>query len=83
MLYSLQVIVMERNRRVAKAYVRSPAVVVGGGREGFTGLRIGLAGFDNPLRDGETAAVKGGIGAQACRLSMDSQVQIIFISCCI
>ena len=52
-----KVIVMERNRRVAKAYVRSPVVTVGGGKEGFDGLRVGLQGFDNPFRDEETRAV--------------------------
>ena len=52
-----KVIVMERNRRVAKAYVRSPVVSVGGGKEGFDGLRVGLQGFDNPFRDEETRAV--------------------------
>ena len=52
-----KVIVMERNRRVAKAYVRSPVVSVGGGQEGFDGLRVGLQGFDNPFRDEETRAV--------------------------
>ena len=52
-----KVIVMERNRRVAKAYVRSPVVSVGGGNEGFDGLRVGLKGFDNPFRDEETRAV--------------------------
>ena len=45
---------MERNRRVAKAYVRSPVITVGGGEEGFDGRRIGLNGFGNPLRDEET-----------------------------
>ena len=45
---------MERNRRVAKAYVRSPVITVGGGEEGFDGRRIGLNGFGNPMRDEET-----------------------------
>ena len=40
---------MERNRRVAKAYVRSPTIMVGGGKEGFDGLRIGLEGFNNQI----------------------------------
>ena len=55
---------MERNRRVAKAYVRSPTIMVGGGEEGFDGLRIGLDGFGNPLRDQETERVKRKIGVQ-------------------
>ena len=55
---------MERNRRVAKAYVRSPTIMVGGGEEGFDGLKIGLEGFGNPLRDQETERVKRKIGGQ-------------------
>ena len=55
---------MERNRRVAKAYVRSPTITVGGGKEGFDGLRIGLEGFGNPLRDEDTQMAKRRIGGQ-------------------
>ena len=55
---------MERNRRVAKAYVRSPTIIVGGGKEGFDGLRIGLEGFGNPLRDKDTEMAKRKIGGQ-------------------
>ena len=55
---------MERNRRVAKAYVRSPSITVGGGKEGFDGLRIGLEGFGNPLRDEDTEKAKTRIGGQ-------------------
>ena len=44
-------IVLERNRRVAKAYARAPIVTVNGSDEGFDGFRIGVAGFDNPMRD--------------------------------
>ena len=59
-----KIIVMERNRRVAKAYVRSPTVLVGGGKEGFDGLRIGLEGFENPFRDAETEKMKNTISGQ-------------------
>merc|ERR1719494_1370498 len=46
-----KVIVLERNRRVAKAYARAPVLTVNGSEEGFDGFRIGVAGFDNPMRD--------------------------------
>jgi len=68
-----KVIVMERNRRVAKAYIRSPVVSVGGGREGFDGLRVGLQGFENPFRDNETRQVMSRLGGQCCRIQMDSE----------
>ena len=32
---------LERNRRVAKAYARAPVVTVNGSEEGFDGFRIG------------------------------------------
>ena len=68
---------MERNRRVAKAYVRSPTISIGGGQEGFDGLRIGLEGFANPLRDEETAKVKKKIGAQACKIRMEEDGNVL------
>ena len=36
---------------MAKAYARAPVVTVNGSNEGFDGFRIGVAGFDNPMRD--------------------------------
>lgn len=68
-----KVIVMERNRRVAKAYIRSPVITVGGGQEGFDGLRVGLHGFENPFRSEETEAVMARLGGQICRVQMDSE----------
>ena len=53
---------MERNRRVAKAYARAPILTINGSEDGFDGYRIGLNGFDNPLRDPKTDIVKHHIG---------------------
>ena len=57
-----KIIVLERNRRVAKAYARAPVLTVNGSDDGFDGFRIGLAGFDNPMRDSKTEEVKRHIG---------------------
>jgi len=46
-----KIIVLERNRRVAKAYARAPVLTVNGTEQGFDGFRIGLSGFENPMRD--------------------------------
>jgi len=46
-----KIIVLERNRRVAKAYARAPVLTVNGTDQGFDGFRIGLSGFENPMRD--------------------------------
>ena len=71
-----KIVVLERNRRVAKvniylsthfvhlstylfiytniyiqAYARAPVLTVNGTDQGFDGFRIGLSGFENPMRD--------------------------------
>ena len=55
-------IVLERNRRIAKAYARAPVLTVNGSDDGVDGFRIGLAGFDNPMRDPKTEEAKRLIG---------------------
>ena len=57
-----KIIVLERNRRVAKAYARAPVLTVNGTDDGFDGFRIGLAGFENPMRDPKTEEAKRLIG---------------------
>ena len=47
---------------MAKAYARAPVITVNGSDDGFDGFRIGLAGFDNPMRDAKTEEVKRLIG---------------------
>jgi len=71
-----KIIVLERNRRVAKAYARAPVLTVNGSDDGFDGFRIGLAGFDNPLRDMKTEEVKRHIG-QGCKIKMDDSGNIL------
>ena len=48
---SFQVIVLERNRRVAKAYARAPVVTVNGSEEGFDGFRIGKKEEDHEFAE--------------------------------
>jgi len=71
-----KIIVLERNRRVAKAYARAPVLTVNGSDDGFDGFRIGLAGFDNPMRDAKTEEVKRHIG-QGCKIKMDDSGNIL------
>ena len=71
-----QVIVLERNRRIAKAYARAPVLTVNGSEEGFDGFRIGVNGFDNPLRDNKTSEFKEQIG-RGCKLKMDDSGNIL------
>lgn len=49
-----KMIFMSRNRRIAKAYVRVPAVIINGSEDGFDGYRVGLNGFEDPFRDAQT-----------------------------
>ncbi|XP_066981568.1 uncharacterized protein [Macrobrachium rosenbergii] len=71
-----KVIVLESNRRVAKAYARVPVLTVNGSDDGFDGYRIGLCGFENPMRDPRTDEVKRHIG-QGVKLKMDDQGNIL------
>jgi len=73
-----KIIVLERNRRVAKAYARAPVLTVNGGRDGFDGFRIGVAGFDNPMRDSATDSAIRSIGSNAgFKLKMDDVGNIL------
>merc|ERR1712223_1866668 len=69
-------IVLERNRRVAKAYARAPVLTVNGGHDGFDGFRIGVAGFDNPMRDPATDDAIRSIG-NGFKLKMDDVGNIL------
>ncbi|XP_073993474.1 expansion isoform X3 [Rhodnius prolixus] len=71
-----KVIVLEKNRRVAKAYARAPVLTINGSDEGFDGFRIGLCGFDNPMRDQKTEEVKKHIG-HGVKVKMDDQGNIL------
>lgn len=71
-----KVIVLERNRRVAKAYARAPVLTVNGSDDGFDGFRIGVAGFDNPMRDVGTQETIRMI-SQGFKLKMDDMGNIL------
>ena len=55
---------------------RAPVLTVNGSDDGFDGFRIGLAGFDNPMRDPRTEEVKKLIG-QGCKIKMDDSGNIL------
>ncbi|XP_017866201.1 PREDICTED: uncharacterized protein LOC108615880 [Drosophila arizonae] len=65
-----KIIVFEKNRRVAKAYARSNVITINGSKHGFDGVRIGLNGFENPMRDAETKVIKKSIG-DGFKIKMD------------
>lgn len=71
-----KVIVLERNRRVAKAYARAPVLTINGSDEGFDGFRIGVNGFENPMRDPKTEEFKSQIG-QGAKVKMDETGNIL------
>lgn len=71
-----KVIVLERNRRVAKAYARAPVLTINGNNDGFDGFRIGMNGFDNPMRDQKTSDIKALIG-QGAKVKMDGTGNIL------
>jgi len=71
-----KVIVLERNRRIAKAYARAPVLTVNGSDDGFDGFKIGVNGFENPMRDHKVTEFKSQIGA-GCKLKMDDSGNIL------
>ncbi|KAG8201116.1 hypothetical protein JTE90_028784 [Oedothorax gibbosus] len=71
-----KIIVLERNRRVAKAYARAPVLTINGSDDGFDGYRIGLCGFDNPMRDAKTEEIKKNIG-HGVKIKMDDAGNIM------
>ncbi|KAG9510691.1 hypothetical protein GZH46_00758, partial [Fragariocoptes setiger] len=80
-----KLIIMERNRRIAKAYARMPILTINGTEDGFDGFRIGLNGFDNPNRDPKTEECKRRIG-HGIKIKMDDSGNIFirrFSKCCV
>jgi len=71
-----KVIVFERNRRIAKAYVRSQILTVNASDIGFDGVRLGLAGFSNPDRDPKTKHVLDNEIGKGCKIRLDPQGNI-------
>ena len=61
---------------MAKAYARAPVLTINGGRDGFDGFRIGVAGFDNPMRDPATDDAIRSIG-NGFKLKMDDVGNIL------
>jgi hypothetical protein len=70
------VIIFERNRRIAKAYARSPVLSINGSDAGFNGFNIGVNGFENPHSDQEVKDCKAAIGA-GCKLKMTENGDIL------
>lgn len=57
-----KVIVMEKNRRVAKAYARASIITINGSETGFDGYRIGINGLSEGPTDPKIEQVKKMIG---------------------
>lgn len=57
-----KIVVMERCKRIAKAYLRKTTVIVDGGDEEFDGKTLGFNFFTNPMRDEYTKELRAKIG---------------------
>jgi hypothetical protein len=76
-----KVICMERNRRVAKAYIRLPYLIVTGAQTGFDGYTIGLSGFVNSHRDPESAYIVRHLD-KGVRIKMDETGNLLMRRMC-
>ncbi|KAF7491936.1 hypothetical protein SSS_03053 [Sarcoptes scabiei] len=65
-----KMIFMSKNRRIAKAYIRLPTVIIDGSQNGFDGYRVGLNGFEDPFKDSQTDRLMSQIG-KGCRIGVD------------
>ncbi|KAK0405165.1 hypothetical protein QR680_017833 [Steinernema hermaphroditum] len=70
-----KVMVMERARRVAKAYLRKTTFIVDGSDEEFDGRTLGFNHFPNSMRDDYTLEIKSKIG-DGVIIKMDYQGNI-------
>ena len=71
-----KIILFERNRRVAKAYIRLPYLIVTGSKIGFDGYSIGLNGFENIYRDQETDFIVKNL-EKGVRIKIDNEGNLI------
>uniref|UniRef100_A0A0K0FZ08 MH2 domain-containing protein n=1 Tax=Strongyloides venezuelensis TaxID=75913 RepID=A0A0K0FZ08_STRVS len=70
-----KLIIMEKTKRIAKAYLRKTTIIVDGGDEEFDGMTIGFNYFTNLDRDYQTAELRKKIG-DGVIIKMDSQGNI-------
>uniref|UniRef100_A0A8R1I2C4 MH2 domain-containing protein n=1 Tax=Caenorhabditis japonica TaxID=281687 RepID=A0A8R1I2C4_CAEJA len=70
-----KIVIMERCRRVAKAYLRKTTVIIDGSEDEFDGKTLGFNHFDNSARDEHTMEIRAKI-ADGVILKMDYQGNI-------
>uniref|UniRef100_A0AC34QII6 MH2 domain-containing protein n=1 Tax=Panagrolaimus sp. JU765 TaxID=591449 RepID=A0AC34QII6_9BILA len=70
-----KIVVMERCKRIAKAYLRKTTIIVDGGDEEFDGKTLGFNYFSNSIRDDYTKELKTKIG-DGVIIKMDNQGNI-------
>lgn len=72
-----KLIIMERNRRIGKAYARVPRVTIDGSQElSYDGFRLALNGFQSIERDPQTEECRRRIG-KGIRIKMDNYGNIL------
>ncbi|KRX16611.1 hypothetical protein T07_6980 [Trichinella nelsoni] len=71
-----KLILMEKNRRIAKAYLRSPVTRVDGSRAGFDGHVIGFNSFCSTHNDAQVAEISAKISSGVV-LKIDNQGNIL------
>ena len=57
-----KIVIMERCKRVAKAYLRKTTVIIDGSEDEFDGKTLGFNFFQNPERDEQIREIRTKIG---------------------
>ena len=68
---------MEKHRRVAKAYARTPVITINGSRIGFDGYRIGINGLNGSVYDPKVEQIKRHIGLVSVYMLLNNKLTFI------
>uniref|UniRef100_A0A5S6R4V4 Metalloendopeptidase n=1 Tax=Trichuris muris TaxID=70415 RepID=A0A5S6R4V4_TRIMR len=71
-----KLILMEKNRRIAKAYLRAPSLQVDGSRSGFDGGVVGFNSFPGAVRDGQANEIRNKI-CSGVAIKIDRQGNVL------
>jgi len=76
-----KIVIMERNQRICKAYIRGPVLSINGSWDTFNGETFGLRTLANPIRDKETQMIISNL-AEGIKIMKDQKGNIFLKRLC-